>query len=104
MILPDLVNFTFSQIDNEDHVEVMVKYDGRCIMISNHFYVPANYYDMMNKQLKKLFMYGLMTTYHDNIKWEKENIMNIENIHMPVWIKDVSVDKEKELFKFLLQI
>ena len=104
MTIPDLVNFTFSQIDNEDHVEVTVEYDGRRVMISDHFYVPANYYDMMNKQLRKLFMYGLMTTYHDNIKWKKENIMNIENIHMPEWIKDVSVDKEKELFKFLLQI
>ena len=102
-VLPSLVNFTFSTIDNEDHVEVTVNYDGRKRVIEDCFYLPSKYYDMMNSQLKKLFTHGFMVKPFAITKWQKEKILDIENIFMPDWITNVSKEKEKELFKFLLQ-
>jgi len=102
-VLPDLVNFSFSQIDNEDHVEVSVEYDGRKRVISDFFYLPAKYYDMMNSQLKKIFSYGLMIKPFDIVRWHKEKKLDIETIFMPTWISNVPSKKERELFKFLLQ-
>ena len=99
----DLIYFTFAQIDNENHVEVSVNYDNRRIIIDDSFFLPAKYYDKMNKQLKKLFSYGLMTKTFTNIKWHKEKNIDIETVFMPKWIKNVAKDKEEELFKFLLQ-
>lgn len=101
--IPDLVNFTFSQIDNEDHVEVTVNYDQRKRIIDDFFYLPSKYYDMMNSQLKKLFTYGLMTKPFTIVKWQKEKKLDIETIFMPEWVSNVSKEREKELFKFLLQ-
>ena len=102
-VLPSLVSFAFFTVDNEDHMEVSVKYDGRKRVIDDFFYLPGQYYDMMNSQLKKLFTYGLMVKPFAIIKWQKEEILDIETITMPSWITNVSKDREKELFKFLLQ-
>lgn len=101
-VLPDLVTFSFSPVDNNDHVEVTVHYDGRKQVLSDFFYLPADYYDIMNRQLQKLFTLGIMVKPFDVIKWEKEKVLNIDNIFFPSFIKDVKKNKEKDLFKFLI--
>lgn len=102
-VLPKLVNFTFSSIDNINHVEVTVNCDDRKKIIDDCFYLPVQYYDTMNSQLKKLFTYGLMLDSFAIVKWQKEKELDIDSVIMPSWITDVSKEKEKELFKFLLQ-
>jgi len=58
---------------------------------------------MINNKLKKLFMLGLMTSSFSIVRWDKEKLFDIREVFMPLWIKNVKVNKEKELFKYLLQ-
>lgn len=103
-VLPEIVDFSFSAIDNQYHVEVIVNYEYRKMVIDKNFYLPGDYYDIMNKQLKKVFSMGLMTDPFVAVRWQKEKELDIESISMPNWIKNVPADKEKELFNFLLQL
>lgn len=102
--ITELVNFIFTSVDNNNHTEVSVVYKDKEKILDKYFYLPGKYYDLMNKKLKILFSLGLMLTNFDIVKWNKENILDIKSIFMPPFIKNVTKIKEKELFKFLLQI
>lgn len=102
-VLPELVDFHFVTIDNQDHVEVRAYYQGQDKIIDEHFYLPNQYQELINNKLKKLFSLGLMTSSFSVVRWEKENSFDICEVFMPTWIKNIKGDKEKELFKYLLQ-
>lgn len=103
-VLPEeLIDFHFITIDNQDHVEVRAYYNGQDKIIDEHFYLPSSYQEMINNKLKKLFMLGLMTSSFSIVRWDKEKLFDIREVFMPLWIKNVKVNKEKELFKYLLQ-
>ena len=102
--ITELVNFIFTSVDDNNHTEVSVVYKDKEKILDKYFYLPGKYYDLMNKKLKILFSLGLMLTNFDIEKWNKENILDIKSIFMPPFIKNVTKIKEKELFKFLLQI
>ena len=103
IILPELVEFNFVQLDNKNHNELMVTDGKKKKVLSNNFYCPAKYFNNMNNNLKILFSLGLMMHNFDIIKHQKEKEFDINSVKLPDWIKDAKTKEEKELCNFLLK-
>ena len=100
VLLPEIVNFEFYQINNKDQVEVYVIYNKKERQICERFYLPSKYTDIIEKKLRIIFSLGMMLSPYHITKYQKEGKLDIKNIFFPDWL----CTENKDLLKYLLQL